>query len=247
LPKSFKIAVKRAILHRIDAQPETLKVAILNLWSEIKIARMVRDSAKCLHALKGKKGLKVQLGCGDDIKLGWVNFDLELKLPRGIDSAAHPRTMIINYDLRLGLPLDDNSCDFIYSSHFFEHLEYRHGLQLIRDCYRALRPGGVFRIALPNYRGLFEAYLRGDYKYVELIDILKVLPEVEPGTETLVDHINYGVYQHGQHKCIYDEEKIILILKKIGYSSVALSSYKKGIDPNTPVRQRYSFYMEVVK
>jgi glycosyltransferase involved in cell wall biosynthesis len=227
---------------------ESVRLAIINLWNEIRIARMAKRSRKYFRAFEGKKGLKVNLGCGYDIKPGWINIDLASKiLSPEIDPTVCSFIEFINYDLRLGLPLNSASCDIIYSSHFFEHLEYKHGLKLMRDCYEALRPGGVFRIALPNLKQWFDAYLRKDREYVELIDISRALPEVEPGTETFVDYINYGVYQSGEHKCIYDEEKISLILLKFGYSSVTISSFQKDIDPSTPERQRYSFYIEAIK
>jgi predicted SAM-dependent methyltransferase len=239
--------VKNAIRARVEAQPEGLRAALMNLWNEIKTARIVRSSAKSFDALRGKKNIKLHVGAGDDIKLGWVNIDLNLRVPPHIDPAKHPDTIFINYDLRRGLPLDDESCELIYSSHFFEHLEYAQGVRLMRDCYRALRPGGVFRISLPNFKGLFEAYLKGDGEYVDGVQIREVLPEVEAGTETLVDHINYGVYQYGEHKCVYDEEKLLLILQRIGYSSVAPSEFREGVDPASPLRRRYSFYVEAVK
>jgi len=236
------------IQKRIDAQPEPVKVAIMNLKNEIKIARMVAHSAKSFEALRGKKGLKLHLGCGpNNIKPGWVNLDFTTRFSPGIDLAAHPGTILIGYDLRRGLPLEEGSCDYIYSSHFFEHLEYRYGIRLMRDCYRALRPGGVFRIVLPDYRKTFDAYLRGDGHYFELINILRTEPKIEPGTETLIDNINYGVYQHGEHKWCYDEEKLVRVLQWIGYSSVVPSSYQKGMDSDEPTRLRYSFYMEAIK
>jgi hypothetical protein len=117
----------------------------------------------------------------------------------------------------------------------------------MRDCYRVLRPGGTFRVSLPNFKGLFEAYVRADNKYVDLIDIYQVYPELEPGTDTLVDYVNYGTYQHGEHRCIYDEEKLMLILSRIGFTSVTECSYQKEIDPEDPVRRRYSFYLEAIK
>jgi predicted SAM-dependent methyltransferase len=239
--------VKEALRARVDAQPDGLRTAIRNLWNEIRTARIARSAAGSFAALKGRQNLKVHVGAGDEIKPGWVNIDLMLRPPHGFDPAAHADTVLINYDLRRGLPLEVESCELIYSSHFFEHLEYGQGLRLMRDCFRALKPGGTFRLALPNFRGLFEAYLKGDEAYVDGINIREVLPEVEPGTETFVDHINYGVYQYGEHKYIYDEDKLILILKRIGYSRVAASDYREGIDPASSVRRRYSFYVEAVK
>lgn len=234
----------------VATQPERVKAAVRNLRRETKIIEATQESAKSFQALKGEKGLKVHLGCGDDIRVGWVNIDLVPILPRRIDPSAHANATFINYDLRLGLPLEDGSCDFVYSSHFFEHLEYEHGLKLMRDCYRMLRPGGVFRIVLPNLRGFFEAYLRGEKEYFDGFDpfVSAHLPSVEEsGTKTLIDYVNVGTYQSGEHKYIYDEEKLELILRRVGYGSVATSSYREGIDQDVPVRRRYSFYMEAVK
>ena len=233
-----------------DTQPESVKAAIRNLRREVKISETTKESAKSFRELEGEKGLKVHLGCGEDIRTGWVNVDLAPILPRGVEPTAHPDATFINHDLRRGLPLEEGSCDFIYSSHFFEHLEYEHGLRLMYDCYRALRPGGVFRIVLPDLRGFFGAYLRGEKEYLDELDpfVSAYLPAVaESGTKTSIDYVNFGVYQNGEHKYIYDKEKLGLIFRKIGYSSVAPSSYREGLDLDVPVRRRYSFYMEAVK
>ena len=97
---------------------------------------------------------------------------------------------------------------------------------------------------MPNFKALFGAYLRDDKEYFELIDIFEALPNVESGTDTLLDYVNYGAYQNGEHRCMYDEEKLILVLNRIGFTSVVPSSYRAGIDPVDPVRQRYSFILK---
>jgi hypothetical protein len=74
-----------------------------------------------------------------------------------------------------------------------------------------------------------------------------VLPGLDPATTTLVDHINYGVYQNGEHKFIYDEEKICLVLRSLGFGSVNITPYREGLDPPNELRQRYSFYVEAIK
>jgi predicted SAM-dependent methyltransferase len=244
LPRPLKDAVMRRILH---AQPDRIKQAIKCLEDEIRIDELSHAAVVQFQKLEGKKDLKIHLGCGDDIKPGWVNLDLRMS---GSFPQIHnllPDTLLINYDLRLGLPLEDNSCNLIYSSHFFEHLEYEDALRLLRDCCRVLQPGGVFRACLPNFKGLFEAYLRGDNAYLDLIDVLDVYPEIEPGTEMLVDHVNYGVYDHGTHRWVMDSDKVNLLLSRMGYRSVVESSFQEGIDLNIEVRRRYSFYVEAIK
>jgi SAM-dependent methyltransferase len=235
---------KRSILER-SRRP--LPAAAIQLLSEMLLAARTPISRRRLRVLSSEKNLKIHLGCGADIRSGFINIDMGLAPWASVNTKPHPDAVVIRHDLRRGLPLADESCDFIYSSHFFEHLDYRDGLKLMRDCYRALRPGGTFRVSLPNFKGLFDAYLRADNDYVDLIDIYDVNPDLEPGTDTLVDHVNYGAYQNGEHKCIYDEEKLILILSRIGFTRVAESSYHEELDPADQVRRRYSFYLEAIK
>ena len=213
--------------------------AAVTLVRELGIAVRSLRGASQFRRLRGQRELKVHLGCGADVRPGWINIDVAAKSKDG--------AIVVTHDLRKGLPLESDSCALIYSAHFFEHLDYRAGLRLMRDCHRALRLGGVIRFAMPNFRGMFVAYLRGDWEYLDLVDIRAALPYLEPGTETLVDHVNYGVYQRGEHKTIYDEEKLSLLLRSIGFSTVAESSFDPELDPAKPIRQRYSFYLEAIK
>lgn len=59
--------------------------------------------------------------------------------------------------------------------------------------------------------------------------------------------VNYAAYQSGEHKWIYDEQKVILLLQKIGFKSVAPSVFQAGVDPDVPLCRRYSFYVEAIK
>ncbi len=68
-------------------------------------------------------------------------------------------TGVIAHDLRLGIPLEDNSCDVVYHSHVLEHLRRPHAIQFLRECYRVLKPGGVLRIAIPDLERICRAYL----------------------------------------------------------------------------------------
>jgi predicted SAM-dependent methyltransferase len=240
VPQAFDAAVRKYA----EARSEPLREAILNLRTEVLIARMARNSKKRFKSLKGRRGLKVNLGCGNKIKNGWLNIDLNIS--SSVKKEYSEDTIFIQHDLRQGLLLEENSCDFIYSSHFFEHLSYQQGIGLMTDCYRALRPEGVFRIALPDMREVFDRYLRGDYEHFDLLKG-RLNPDMESETASLIDYVNTGVYEGGGHKFIYDEEKLKLILRKIGYSSANRSAYQDGIDPDEVIRRRYSFYIEAVK
>ena len=231
----------------LRSQPAGVKAAVHRLLAELKLARATRGSRKAFAALRGRTALKVNLGCGPDIRTGWVNVDLILGPAPRIDPASQPDTFLIVHDLREGLPLEAESCQLIYSSHFFEHLSFADGLKLMTESYRALSPGGIFRIVLPDFGRSFDAYLRKDADYFAVLDDHRLLSRFDPEFRTFVDYINYVVYQYGEHVTIYDQEKITHVLKGLGYRSVAVSEHRQGIDPDNVLRRKYSFYVEATK
>jgi len=155
-------------------------------------------------------------------------------------------TTYIAYDLRKGLPLPDASCHVILSSHFFEHLPYDIGVNLMRDCYRCLEPGGSFRAALPNFKNIFRAYLEDDEAYFSLVPH-EWLTTRTMATASFIDFVNWAVYQDGEHKCLWDEAKLIRVLEDIGFTRAAQAEFLSGMDVDTEIRRRYSFYVEATK
>lgn len=120
--------------------------------------------------------VKVNLGSGYQGLEGWLNYDNSIiarfsrwpgvirllvklgLLQKGYLGIKWPP--IIIHDCRRGIPLDNDSVDFVYTSHFLEHL-YRHeALAILRECRRVLKPGGVTRIAVPDLDKLVESYCK---------------------------------------------------------------------------------------
>lgn len=221
---------------------ESIRRGARELWGEVQIARAARAGRRQLVALADKTDLRIHLGCGADIRPGWVNLDLVV--PSGIASPdANADTHVISYDLRQGMPLTENSCAAIYSSHFFEHLEYRYGLRLLHDCFHALKTGGILRLCMPNYRVCFEAYLRHDREFFRLIDY----GLAEPESRLLGDYMTYSLYQFGEHKCFYDEERFLALLTRIGFRAVEVSEFQAELDIGAELRRKYSYYIQAFK
>lgn len=83
--------------------------------------------------------MKLNLGCGSDIRHGWENYD---KFPH--DS----RVKFIDLDI-LPLPFPSDSIDIIQLSQVLEHVLYP--LELCVECNRVLKPGGKLLIDVPVY------------------------------------------------------------------------------------------------
>jgi len=214
--------------------------------SELKKAQISMNAMRNFQELRDARELRVELGGGaDSVRAGWINIDLFLSEDGNDASQSRDGSAYINHDLRLGLPLPDGSCKFIYSSHFFEHLEHIDALTLLKDCYRCLQAGGRLRLALPDYRPSFVAYLNGDYEYFRAAGRKRLAVGVQAGEETLADFLSLGIYERGQHKYIYDPEKCIKLLSQIGFRRVSESAFLDEID--IVVRRPYTFYMEAIK
>lgn len=244
---SLTTSAKGIACNQLGLLTDPVMAALSNLWHEIRVVRVSQASELQFRSLSGMKNVKVHLGCGSDIKEGWLNIDLlDAPRPAGHSQAA-ASTILINYDLRRGLPLEDECSAFIYSSHFFEHLSFRDGVRLMHACYHALQPGGTFRMAMPNFKEAFRAYVHDDTAYFALIPDASLGATRHAHDVSLVDYINYSVYQFGEHKCIYDEDKLLLVLRRLGFKSVVRSSYQESVDSHNPLRQQYSFYIEATK
>jgi SAM-dependent methyltransferase len=60
------------------------------------------------------------------------------------------------------LPHADNTVDVIRASHVLEHWPHAKLQEVVKEWVRALKPGGVLRIAVPDFRVIAEKYLAGE-------------------------------------------------------------------------------------
>jgi predicted SAM-dependent methyltransferase len=131
----------------------------------------------------------------------------------------------IYWDLRLPIPLPDNSVSKIYSSHLFEHLTYSQGQGLLTESMRLLKPGGTFSICVPNARIYVEHYLG-----------IKAVPEDYFGwtpaynNTTPIDAINYVAYMDGEHKYMFDQQNLLHILSGAGFADVTQRDFESETD-----------------
>lgn len=211
----------------------------------VELAYVQARDARRLAALGGH-GPRLHLGCGLHTMAGWVNIDhwtTPSYAPRGDGS------VVINHDLRRGLPLADNSCSEIYSSHLLEHFPATEGARLLSDCHRALMPSGRLRTCVPDFTRLARAYLEHDREYFAPLYNIFVgrMGDGMRGSGTIMDAMNNALYQFGEHQCMYDMEKLEALLSAIGFSVVHPSSFDPTIDGDWDAREHFSLYIDAVK
>lgn len=82
--------------------------------------------------------MKLNVGCGNDWRTGWVNID------SSADSAADKVMPAEDLDL------PDGSAQEIEALHLIEHLGYFRTRYFLSECFRTLRPGGRLVIETPD-------------------------------------------------------------------------------------------------
>ena len=90
----------------------------------------------------------LNIGCGATYHPEWINLDV---------ASADPNVLII--DINSGLPFSSEFATICYSSHVLEHLEKAGARNLIVECFRVLKRGGVIRLVLPDLEALVREYL----------------------------------------------------------------------------------------
>lgn len=148
----------------------------------------------------------------------------------------------LQLDLTQPIPFPDNSVEIIYSSHLLEHFSYpKPMLDLLRECHRILKPGGTISIAVPNARIFLDAYASA-----RKLDREKYCSyDVGLSYKTKIDYVNFIAYMGGDHKHMFDEENLLLILEESGFREVHLREFDMTLD--LQIRRHESIYAEGVK
>ena len=187
-------------------------------YEAVEHRRRRRGSKAQIRALK-ESGLPIKLDIGGGYQKGsngWLTVDTSYECD-------------LYWDLREGIPFETNSVEAIYSSHLFEHLTYQEAQGLLRECMRALRPGGTFSIVVPNARMYIEGYLG----MRELPRDYFGWPDAYHQT-TAIDAVNYVAYMAGEHKYMFDQDNLLHILMAAGFEDVRARDF----DPETDMSER---------
>jgi predicted SAM-dependent methyltransferase len=95
---------------------------------------------------------------------------LNLNIGCGVDAEGKPLEIpgYVNVDRRFGseaypLAYSDESADVIRASHVLEHFPQRDVEKVLADWYRVLKPGGVMKLAVPDFASIVDAYKAKQY------------------------------------------------------------------------------------
>ena len=218
---------------------------------------MTRRRRIAPEALAGSESIKVNLGCGLAVAPGWWNVDASLNaLIAGWPSFLHRITYrasgssryyteeqyrallrenrFVHHDLGDSIPFQSETVDYVYTSHFLEHLFEKEGAQLLKEACRVLKPGGTIRVCVPDLAYAVELYRQGDKERV-----LRDYFFVEDMGSFLA-----------RHKYMYDFELLRKALLAAGFQDVTRCRYRQGTVPDIELldnRPEDTLFMEARK
>ena len=147
--------------------------------------------------------------------------------PRGIDSAHWInvdgfRERHVHYllDLTRPLPFADHSFDGVFCEHVMEHFSFKDGERLGREVCRILRPGGSFRIVVPDAELILRRYF----------DAPKELVAWRGNSDqTPMEVVNSYFRQRYEHEFLHDWITLEKLLLNSGFYTVSRASFGRGV------------------
>jgi SAM-dependent methyltransferase len=192
-------------------------------------------------------GTHIYYGASTSAVPGWLNFDASLTV-RVQNLPVVGRTLarlsgndfefpvFLKYgDIIKGLPVPDASADGIYASHVLEHLSLEDMRTALRNTWRILKPGGVFRLIVPDLRERAK-------RYVARVETDPDDPEAAPW---FVSDIELGEARPqasglrrlrralalGRHQWMWDYPSMARELAAAGFVGIRRSSFGDADDP----------------
>lgn len=199
---------------------------------------------------------KLHLGSGTNTPKGWIHIDASWNAKL----AKHPTIKkifslfrllpddllnikwsedIVNHDLTKPLPFPNDLFDVIYSSHLIEHLYKDQALELLKECHRVLRKGGIIRTVVPDLESAILEYIgksrysadNDKYRKLTRADRLQerilLRPSRSPSGNLLIRVYN-NIKDYNTHKWMYDEESLAKLIKDAGFSKIKRRNFHQS-------------------
>ena len=156
----------------------------------------------------------LNLGCGPQIYLGWVNADDYAPKRRLRERAFKPDWTL---DVTRPWRCPDDYWDGIFTQHVIEHLSYSEAVGVFKECRRTLKPGAWLRICVPDL-ATYVRYYRGEIGDDQFFS----LPH-----RTLA--LSFLTQMH-MHRSVWDSDLMVKVLDEIGFTEAATVSFGVGSD-----------------
>ncbi len=156
---------------------------------------------------------------------------LPVGTPERTNLDAEPRYI----ECRLGsepIPMEDNSVDGLLCQHVIEHLDCHTAAEVLKDCRRVLKPGGLMIASVPDAEYFLRVYAR---------DTRATASELfgEPISEAWHEKFFDYALWHEQHVQILTHASLRCLFLRAGWPMERLSNYWRWSARDAPGESAY--------
>lgn len=188
----------------------------------------------------------LNIGSGPHRREGWLCAD------------AFKSEADIYLNATSALPFESNTFDVVYSEHMIEHIKVDNIPMFLREIYRILRPGGVFRVTTPDLEIHAKNYIsKNDSFFAPIIDKYKARWDRQKNKYWLIRSnggafMSRAVQRFYRHRWMYDFETLSSCLTEVGFSSVHKMAFSQSHVEEGKVMDREdrafeTLYVEAIK
>lgn len=191
--------------------------------------------------------MNIHIGCEFKIGKSWKNYDISItaqieKIPLirkiiKINPICYPKEVIYGNITKRPF-CKNNEADNIYCSHALEHMS-REGMQAaLRNIYFMLKPGGCFRLIVPDLETRVKKYLQSQDcdAFIETIGFGK-----KKNDRTFKDFLR-KMFGNSGHLWMYDYKSMQNYLAEAGFKNIKKCKIgDSGIDIFSEVEELHRF------
>lgn len=186
----------------------------------VRTLRLRREKSIC--------GVSLNVGCGPHSREGWINADII--------------SGDIYLDVRKGVPLNNNSVDYIFTEMFSEEISSKEFQFFLEECHRVLVEGGVLRQSIPMLDKLIDIY-KGRSMFVQSKEVVNRhynnYSEELPFYATNCLWFNSMFHRWG-HYHFYDEETLKAMYRCAGFSDMSQKEFGESTYPKLNGMERHA-------
>jgi predicted SAM-dependent methyltransferase len=153
--------------------------------------------------------IQLHLGCGKRYIPGFVHVDL--------DDYPH---IDYRHDIS-SLPMfADDSVDLIYCCHALEYYDRGEALGVSKEWHRVLKPGGILRLAVPDFEAIVKVYLKyQDLAHQGILGPLygRMVMKTADGEKVI------------HHKTAYDFASLKTVLEAVGFKNIHRYDWRQTV------------------
>jgi ubiquinone/menaquinone biosynthesis C-methylase UbiE len=166
--------------------------------------------------------MKLNLGCGQDYREGYVNVDFSDTF-----SSGEKMRVDLRHNLLQTFPFEGNSAEEIIFRETLEHFNRHNGLKVLKEIFRVLKPNGILDLSVPPAERQIRLFLQFFKKEVSFKEFEKAHELGAYNFWKCHDDLAGGTaesdgFDGNSHKTFFSKNSLISVLEHVGFKILSI-------------------------